>query len=301
MPTGSIMNTTQAACPPHDPNPKRPSVSVPPLACDVHAHVCGPEDRYPHIAQRLYVPPVASPHDYRHMLDALGISRGVLVQPSVYGFDNRAMLDALALDPERLRGVAVVPFDVETSELERLHAAGVRGVRSNIVDLKDNKGQLPLENLRSLAKRIKPFGWHIEFLMHVNEFPRLDLQFADFPVQLVFGHLGYVPTGEGVATPGFEALLRLMRDGKAWVKLTAPYRLTASAMPYPDTTPFARALVDAAPERLLWGSDWPHVFIKTAMPNDGDLFDVFAKWVPDAAMRQRILVDHPALVYDFPN
>jgi predicted TIM-barrel fold metal-dependent hydrolase len=251
------------------------------------------------IEQRLYTPPEASPQDFRHMLDALGVARGVLVQPSVYGTDNRAMLDALARDPKRFRGVAVVPFDVATAELERLHAAGVRGVRCNIVDLKSDKGQLPLEPLRALAQRIEPFGWHVEFLMHVNEFPELDQQLAGFPVDVVFGHLGYVPTGEGLDTPGFAALLRLMRDGKAWVKLTAPYRLTLSAMPYPDVAPFARALVDAAPERLLWGSDWPHVLIKTAMPNDGDLFDTFSNWVPDAALRQRILVEHPARVYDF--
>jgi predicted TIM-barrel fold metal-dependent hydrolase len=265
----------------------------------VHAHVCGPDSRYPLIAQRLYTPPVASPEDFRHMLDALGVARGVLVQPSIYGTDNRAMLDALAGDPKRLRGVAVVRFDVAAAELERLHAAGVRGVRSNIVDLKDNKGQLPLEPLRALAERIKPFGWHIEFLMHVHEFPQLDWQLADFPVDVVFGHLGYVPAAEGLETPGFAALLRLMRDGKAWVKLTAPYRLTLGAMPYADVAPFAQALVDAAPGRLLWGSDWPHVFIKTAMPNDGDLFDTFAAWVPDAALRRRILVDNPAQVYDF--
>lgn len=295
------MSTSEATCAPHDPNPKRPAVAVPPLACDVHAHVCGPNSRYPLIAQRLYTPPEASPQAFRHMLDALGVARGVLVQPSIYGTDNRAMLDGLACDPKRLRGVAVVPFDVTTAELERLHAAGVRGVRSNIVDLKDNKGELPLEQLRTLAQRIKPFGWHVEFLMHVDEFPQLDRQLADFPVDVVFGHLGYVPAGAGLAKPGFAALLRLMREGKAWVKLTAPYRLTLSAMPYADVAPFAQALVDAAPERLLWGSDWPHVLIKTAMPNDGDLFDAFSKWVPDAALRQRILVDHPARVYDFEN
>jgi predicted TIM-barrel fold metal-dependent hydrolase len=135
--------------------------------------------------------------------------------------------------------------------------------------------------------------------MHVDEFPDLDRQLADFPVDVVFGHLGYVPTGKGLDTPGFAALKRLMREGRAWVKLTAPYRLTLSAMPYSDTAPFAQDLVDSAPERLLWGSDWPHVFIKTAMPNDGDLFNVFSKWVPDAAMRKRILVDNPARLYDF--
>jgi 2-pyrone-4,6-dicarboxylate lactonase len=293
------MNVPQPSCPPHDAHPRRPRVPVPAMACDVHAHVCGPESRYPFIPERLYTPPDASPDEFRHMLDALGIERGVLVQPSIYGTDNRAMLDALARDPKRLRGVAVVPFDVADAELERLHLAGVRGARSNIVDLKEGKGRLPLEPLRALAGRIKQFGWHVEFLMHVNDFPDLDRQLADFPVDVVFGHLGYVPVAEGLETKGFAALLRLMRQGKAWVKLTAPYRLTLSAMPYPDVAPFARALVDAAPERLLWGSDWPHVYIRSAMPNDGELFDVFATWVPDAAMRKRILVDNPARVYDF--
>ena len=295
------MNNPETTCAAHDPSPTRPAVAVPPLACDVHAHVCGPNDRYPLIAARLYTPPEASPGDYRQMLNALGVTRGVLVQPSIYGVDNRAMLDALARDPKRLRGVAVLPFDVPVSEIERLHAAGVRGVRCNIVDLKDNRGQLPLDPLRALAQRIKPFGWHVEFLMHVNEFPNLDQQLAGFPVEVVFGHLGYVPTAEGLDTPGFAAMLRLLRDGRAWVKLTAPYRLSLSEMPYPDTAAFAQALVDAAPGQLLWGSDWPHVWIKTAMPNDGALFDLFSKWVPDAVMRQRILVDHPARVYDFQN
>jgi 2-pyrone-4,6-dicarboxylate lactonase len=295
----TAMNSPEPSCPPHDRHPKRPAVPVPPLACDVHAHVCGPASRYPFIPQRLYTPPDASPADFRGMLDAIGVERGVLVQPSIYGSDNRAMLAALERDPVRWRGVAVVPFEVDTAELERLHAAGVRGVRSNIVDLKEGKGQLPLERLRALAERVKPFGWHVEFLMHVDEFPQLDRQLADFPVDVVFGHLGYVPTHKALDTPGFEALLRLMRDGKAWVKLTAPYRLTLSPMPYADAAPLAQALLEAAPERLLWGSDWPHVYIRTAMPNDSELFDVFAKWVPNAAQRARILVNNPARLYDF--
>lgn len=286
-------------CAPHDPDPRRPAVAVPAGACDVHAHVCGPSDRYPLIPERLYTPPEASMADFRHMLDALGVDRAVLVQPSIYGTDNRAMLDALSSDPQRLRGVAVVPFDVSVGEIERLHAAGVRGVRCNIVDLKTGKGRLPLEALRGLAARIAPFGWHVEFLMHVDEFPDLDRQLADFPVPVVFGHLGYVPVARGTGATGFAALLRLMRDGRAWVKLTAPYRLTGSAMPYADTDAFAAALVDAAPGQLIWGSDWPHVYIRTAMPNDGDLFDVFARWVPDPVLRERILVDHPARLYGF--
>jgi predicted TIM-barrel fold metal-dependent hydrolase len=268
-------------------------------ACDCHAHVCGPESRYPYSQNRLYTPEDASPADYRRMLDSLGMERGVLVQPSIYGTDNRALLDALAQDPKRLRGIAVVPYDIHARGLEKLHQAGVRGVRQNIVDLKEGKGQLPLDDLRKLAAKIKPFGWHVEFLMHVDEFPQLDRQLADFPVNVVFGHLGYVPTSKSPAQPGFQALLRLMRDGRAWVKLTAPYRLTMSGMPYPDTDAFAQALVDAAPQRLLWGTDWPHVFIKTAMPQDKKLLALLEHWVPDAALRTRILADHPAQLYDF--
>jgi predicted TIM-barrel fold metal-dependent hydrolase len=269
-------------------------------SCDCHAHVCGPESRYPYAANRLYTPHDALPSDYRRMLDSLGIERGVLVQPSIYATDNRAMLDALAQDPARLRGVAVVPWDVSSKELEKLHAAGVRGVRQNIVDLKDGKGVLPLAELKNLGKRIKPFGWHVEFLMHVDEFPDLDRQLAGFPVDVVFGHLGYVPATKSPGEPGFKALLRLMQDGKAWVKMTAPYRLTSSQMPHPETDRFAQALVAAAPERLVWGSDWPHVFIKTAMPDDAKLLALFERWVPDEKARRRILVDNPAQLYNFP-
>jgi 2-pyrone-4,6-dicarboxylate lactonase len=268
-------------------------------ACDCHAHVCGPESRYPYAPNRLYTPQDASPADYRRMLDSLGIERGVLVQPSIYGSDNRALVDALATDRERLRGVAVVPYDIHARELEALHQAGVRGVRQNIVDLKEGKGVLPLDDLRRLAVKVKPFGWHVEFLMHVDEFPELDRQLADFPVDVVFGHLGYINTQKKPAERGFQALLRLMKDGKAWVKLTAPYRLTTSAMPYADTDLFAKALVDAAPGRLLWGTDWPHVFIKTAMPQAQKLLALLEHWVPDKAARKRILVDNPTELYDF--
>jgi 2-pyrone-4,6-dicarboxylate lactonase len=295
------MDDSTPTCPPHDSAPRAPSFAVPTGACDCHAHVCGPAGRYPYATDRIYTPPDALPSHYRHMLDTLGIERAVLVQPSVYGTDNRAMLDALAADPKRLRGVAVVDFDVSTAQVESLHARGVRGVRCNIVDLKTGKGVLPVDALKSLAAKVAPFGWHMEFLMHVDEFPDLDRQLSAIPVPMVFGHLGYVPASRGLHTDGFEALLRMMKDGRAWVKLTAPYRLTLSALPYSDVDEFAERLLDAAPQRLVWGSDWPHVIIKTAMPNDGDLFEVFARWVPAQADRRRILVDNAAALYDFPS
>ncbi len=296
--SAGVQKRIGAAAP--DGNPRTPRIAVPPLACDCHAHVFGPESRYPMIPAALYGPPdAAGAADFNRMLDALGVQRAVLVQPSAYGTDNRAMLDALAADPGRMRGIAVVPFDVDGQTLERLHAQGVRGVRCNIVDLKSGAGRLPRDELRGLARRVKPFGWHVELLLHVDEFPDLDRQLADFPVDVSFGHLGYAPTASGTQGAGFRALLRLARDGRAWVKLTGPYRLTAQELPYPEVTPFARALLEAAPQRLLWGSDWPHVMVKSAMPNDGALLDLLGQWIPDAALRRRVLVDNPAALYDF--
>lgn len=295
----SLSASSAPLCTPFDPQPRAPECVLPANACDTHAHICGPLAAYPIVPESLYTPALAPLSAYRHLLDTLGVTRGVLVQPSVYGTDLRALLDALEQDPLRLRGVAVVPMDVSEAQLAYLHACGVRGVRCNIVDLKHNKGVLPLAELTTLAQRIRPMGWHMEFLMHVDAFADLDQQLKNFPVDVVFGHLGYVPVTRGIATPGFQALLRLMQTGNAWVKLTAPYRLASSAADFVDTDIFARALLSAAPERLLWGSDWPHVMVKPPMPNDGDLFNVFARWVSDQRVRDRILVDNPATLYDF--
>jgi len=293
------MNDFIAECAPHDHNPVKPRFTPPPHSCDVHAHVCGPYDQYPLLPERLYNPPLASVHDYVGMLDALGIERGVLVQPSVYGVDNSAMLDALKLFPQRLRGVAVVKQDVSFEDLQQMHKVGVRGVRINIVDLKNNKGKLPLDDIRRLAEKIKPLSWHIEFLMHTNEFSNLEQDLGDLPVDLVFGHLGYVPTKEGLHTQGFESLIRLVKAKKAWIKLTAPYRLTLNHLPYPDVNAFADRLVSEVSDRLIWGSDWPHVFIKTPMPNDGELFNIFTDWVRSPELVKKILVDNPKTLYDF--
>ncbi|HEY2136695.1 MAG TPA: amidohydrolase family protein, partial [Xanthobacteraceae bacterium] len=238
---------------------------------------------------------------YRHLLATLGCGRAVLVQPSFHGTDNRAMLAAMKQSDGAFRGVAVLPDDASEGDIAAMHAAGVRGARLNIVDVKAGKGELPLDLIGRLADRIKAFGWHIEFLMHVDEFPELDRLLAGLPVEFVFGHLGYVRADRGTSVPGFQALLRMLRGGRAWVKLTGPYRISTGPLPHADTNAFAHALVDAAPDRLVWGSDWPHV--KTdwtvPMPNDGDLADLLATWVPDAGLRQKVLVDNPARLYGF--
>jgi predicted TIM-barrel fold metal-dependent hydrolase len=287
-------------CAAPDPNPRKPRFAFPPKACDTHAHICGPIERFAYAERRVYTPPDTLLPAYRHMLDTLGVERAVLVQPSVYGADNTVMLDAMAALGPRARGVAVVEDNVSDAELERLNSAGVRGVRVNVVDVPAHeKGVIPMAPLAALANRIRRFGWHVEFLMHADEFPDLDRTFADFPVDVVLGHLGYIKTDKGTGDSGFQALLRLMQRGRAWVKLTGPYRISTGALPHADTNAFAHALLEAAPDRVVWGSDWPHVMVKGAMPNDGDLADLLLQWVPDQALREKVLVTNPARLYGF--
>jgi predicted TIM-barrel fold metal-dependent hydrolase len=261
----------------------------------------GPRARYAYSPARVYTPPDCLLPDYLKMLATLGVERAVLVQPSVYGTDNTVMLEAMKTAGGRFRGVAVVAENISDTELKNLDAAGVRGVRVNIVDVKDRKpGTLPMDTLKKLARRVAPLGWHMEFLMHADEFPDLDRAFADFPVDIVLGHLGYMKTDKGLDNAGFQALLNLMKAGRAWVKLTGPSRITTTGgLPYADVMPYAHALLETNPERVIWGTDWPHVIIKTPMPNDGDLADLLSDWIPDARLREQVLVRNPAKLYGF--
>jgi predicted TIM-barrel fold metal-dependent hydrolase len=287
-------------CAPPDRNPRRPKVTLPRGACDCHAHICGPKAVHPYYEKRVYTPTDCLVPEYRRMLQTLGVERAVLVQPSFYAADNTVLVEALRAGGADFRGVAVVEDDIADRDLEDLHAAGVRGVRINVVDTREGKGQLPMLRLRRLAERVRPLGWHMEFLAHVHEYPDLDRLFGDFPVDVVFGHLGYVPTGEGVQAQGFQALLRLMAQEKAWVKLTGPYRISSLTLPFPDTNAFADALLDAAPRQVVWGTDWPHVKAgwSIPMPNDGDLTDLLSAWVP-AELFGEVLVENPTRLYGF--
>jgi predicted TIM-barrel fold metal-dependent hydrolase len=286
-------------CAPPDPATRAPSFAMPPLACDCHAHICGPQAVYKYIPERIYSPPDALLADYQRLLAVLGCERAVLVQPSFYGTDNSAMLAAMKAAGPAFRGVAVIGDDATARDLEDMHAVGIRGARLNIVDLRDGKGQLPLERIERLAERIKPFGWHIEFLMHVDEFPDLDRMLARLPVDVVFGHLGYVRSDKGTAMAGFQALLRLLRDGRAWVKFTGPYRISSQALPHADTNEFAHMLTATAPDRIVWGTDWPHVMTRWSipMPNDGALADLLIDWIPDPKRRNQVLAANPAALY----
>ena len=270
---------------------------------DCHAHVCGPATLFPYAKERIYTPPDATLESYQALLKMLRVNRAVLVQPSVYGTDNRAMLAALKSNPQQFRGVAVISSDpkvVSDQELADLHAAGVRGLRCNIVDIADKSAGLPIDQLRNLANRIQPLGWHLELLMHVNEYPNLAKTFEEFPVDLVFGHFGYVHAKHGIDDKGFQGLLELMKNQRAWVKMTGPYRICDGDLPYVDMRPFNDAVIEANPNRLIWGSDWPHVMVKKQMPHDADLCDLLDSWAQDSSLRNSILVDNPCILYDFP-
>jgi 2-pyrone-4,6-dicarboxylate lactonase len=286
-------------CAAPDPKPHPPRFEMPADACDTHAHVFGPAATYAYQANRGYTPPDALDDTYDALHRVLGIARGVLTQPSVYGVDNRRMLAAVARQPQRLRAVAAVDAAVTDAELARLDTAGVRGIRVNLVD----KGGMPFgsfADVARMAERIAPRGWHLELLVHAHDYPDFARTMRALPVDIVVGHLGYMPTACGLDHAGFRDFLALVAEGRCWVKLTAPYRITAErTVPYRDVAPFARRLVETRPDRMLWGSDWPHVACKLPMPNDGDVLDLLADWVPDAATRRRILVDNPARLYGF--
>lgn len=289
-------------CPPPRRDTRPPALLLPDLACDTHAHVLGPAARFPYDERRIYTPPDSTAEDYAALLATLGISRAVLVQPSVYGEDNAAMVAALSAMGNGVRGVAVVGQDVSTAELRRLDAAGVRGLRFNLVDRREARNSVPLATLQDLAGRIADLGWHIELLVNSDEAAHAMTSLKGLPVPIVVAHLGYPRAGASpwMDQDGFAAFLSFLQSGRLWVKLTGPYRISAAPdLPYTDVTSLARRLVAENPERILWGSDWPHVMMKKPMPRDERLVDLLTAWVPDADTQHRILVDNPESLYGF--
>lgn len=274
--------------------PSAPSWRAPALSCDCHFHIFGPYDRFPLDAGRHYDPAEALIPDYLRVAEALGLERFVIVQPSVYGTDNACTLGAAEmLGLDRARVVAVVDDGAGETELCAMQARGVRGVRFNAV----SGNGTPLEQLESLARRVAPFGWHVQVFAEGHQLPDLAPRLAALPVEVVVDHMGGVRAAEGVGAPGFQALLRLLGTGRAWVKLPG-YRISAGP-PFADAAPFARALLDAAPERCVWGTDWPHPSLAKWMPDDGQLLDLLGEWAPGEAERRRVLVENPARLYGF--
>ncbi len=273
----------------------RPRLAAPPGACDCHFHVFEPA-RFPYAEVRRYTPAPASYADYRKVMGRLGLDRAVVVQPSVYGSDNRAILAALREDPVALRAVAVLGPEHCESELAVMHRAGVRGIRVNYAFA----GAVPPPDLRSLADRIAPFGWHLQLLTDVSD-PDVHLgRLGNLPVEVVIDHMGHAPAARALAAPGFRDLLTLLSEGRAWVKLSGAYRISAQGAPdYADVRPVVEALAEAAPERLVWASDWPHPAHDGTPPEAASLLDLLGDWFSDEALRRKVLVGNPARLYRF--
>jgi predicted TIM-barrel fold metal-dependent hydrolase len=287
-------------CLPPDRHPRKPRIALPKGAVDTHVHVFEPG--YPLSPARGYNPPDSTLADLRHLHATLGIGRVVFTQPSIYGIDNSAILDAMgklnAETPGRARAVVALDMNFTEKQLAALDASGVRGVRLNT----DNKGGMPieLEQVPELAARIRPFGWHLEFLFPGKDILELMPVFTALKVPMSIAHFAYQPATAGVGAPGFRALLDLVRRGNTWIKISGANRVSRGDLPpYDDVKPMAQALVEAAPDRIMWGTDWPHPNKYVANPNDGDLVDAFGDWVADEAMRRRIMVDTPAAFYRF--
>ena len=284
-------------CAPAQPEAKTPRSKLPPGSCDAHFHVFGARERYPLDARRSYTPHVATLAEHRAVMTACGIDRAVLVQPSVYGTDNSCLLDALrdaASRGDAYRGIVVPDAAATDEELLAMDALGVRGIRLNVV----NPQMLGVDDAIALCRRMRPRGWHLQVhLMLATDGLATLAALADrLDVPIVVDHFGR--PAAGAALP--PLLLELVASGRVWVKLSAAYRVSAQPGPeHADIAPLVEALVAANPERLLWGSDWPHTELHGATPHDGDLVDLLVSTLPDPATLRRVCVDNAASLYRF--
>jgi 2-pyrone-4,6-dicarboxylate lactonase len=292
------MDAVARTIPPPHPDPHAPrAFTPPPGACDAHCHIFGPAARFPFAADRAYTPPDAGIDDFERLQARLGLSRAVFVQASCHGTDNRAMVDALHRGGGRYAGVAMVDETFSDDDLAALHAAGVRATRFNFVA---HLGGAPdLDSFWRIVERVATLGWHIVLHFDAKDLSAYAALLDNLPCPYLIDHMARVDATAGVDQPAFEALLDLLSDERCWVKISGAERLTAGgAPPYDDVVPYARALIAAAPDRVLWGTDWPHPNVRH-MPDDGDLVDLLAEFTPDETVRTQILVENPTRLYDF--
>jgi D-galactarolactone isomerase len=276
---------------------RRPKVQPPAGACDCHMHFYGPEDRYPLAPTATFLPPPATVDDYRQVQAQLGLERVVVVQPTAYGTDNRCTMDAVTELGEAARAVVVVDRSTEDAELERLTRDGARGIRFHMF----KGGVLPWSILEEMAARVHAFGWHVQLQCNGRELPEREALLRGLPGTLVIDHIGRFQNPVPPDHPAFRSLLGLLETGRLWIKLSAPYESSRSGPPdYEDVSVLARALIGAAPERMLWASNWPHPGqTDPSVRDDVRALDLLQSWAPDETTRNRILAENPAALYGF--
>ncbi len=275
---------------------QRPAFTVPRGACDSHVHVFEPEDRYPRVAKPHYTLPDGNLVQLQAATASLGTDRFVIVQPSFYGTDNRCMLDALDIAGDRARGVAMVEDTTSEDELRAMHARSVRALRLDLF----LRSPWPTSDIAGFihrsVQRVKPLGWHVQFYTPGWVVRDLVPHLADVETDFVIDHMGYMLESDGLTRADFDRLLRTVADGRGWFKLSGPYRLAKDGN-YAKLRPLARAIVETVPDRVIWGSDWPH--IPEGGRDTGELLNLLGDWVPEESLRHKILVDNPARLFGF--
>ena len=292
-------------CLPPDPNTRKPRFTPPPNSCDTHFHVFGPPELFPFLSTHEYTPPAAPLEHYLKMAAVIGMERAVVVQPSVHGLDNSATLDAIAKSGGRFRGVARIDDKTPKAELQKLHDGGVRGVRFNLLDRP--RGNVKLDVLDRCVEHIAEFGWSVDLHIDTKNLLEQERRIRALPIPVVIDHIARVKPAEGLNQPAFQLLLDLMKSKKVWVKVSGADKICNTkvhsyfGLPFVEAIPFARAVIAAAPDRVIWGTDWPHSnnFAPGHTPNDGDLVDLLAEFALDETTRRKILVDNPAALYGF--
>ena len=284
--------------------PSQPRFKLPAGAVDAHCHVFGPGDQFPYAPERKYTPCDASKDQLFALRDHLGFDKNVIVQATCHGSDNRALVDALHASNNKARGVATVNRNITDAELQAMHAAGVRGTRFNFV--KRLADFTPRKVLLEIAHRIAPLGWHVVVYFEAQDLPELYDFFTALPTTVVVDHMGRPDVSQPVDGPGFELFVKMMREHRnIWSKVSCPERLSVSGPKalngeqnaYADVIPFARRLVETFPDRVLWGTDWPHPNLKDHMPDDGLLVDFIPHIAPTPELQHQLLVDNPTRLY----
>ncbi len=263
-------------------------------SCDCHFHVFGPYDRYPLQAGRSYTPPEATIELYRKVMSAYGVERGVIVQPSIYGNDLSLLVDVLKQYRETMRGVVSIAANIEEATLRSLDDIGVRGVRYNLLF----SGGAPISEAQTIANRIGRLGWHLQVLTDLAREENFYRDWSDLPVPLVIDHFGHFSTKQSVDAPGFRGALRLIEEGKAWIKLSGVYRVTDAFYPFDDALPLVKKFIEANPNRIIWGSDWPHPAVPI-QPKIEDLIRAIEIWLPGCSLQNQVLVRNPEALYGF--